>query len=237
MESPTIEIKVAEGVKELRLMQGKAENPKEPKIINIEGSIGAPAEFYRKKKKNLVPEKCHVLFSYAGMFIKLIINEQDYYAGTVEGKTCLNPELEAFGINKNKIFTISDLKSFLKMNRIHFTSAEENMKLVSDLEKFNAQISAEITKEADSRGNKNDQYTVKVNSNLALKFNLNISIFTGEAKKKFQVEVCCDYREKAVSVWLESAELNEIILSERERLITANVEPFKELFAVIEQPK
>jgi len=230
-----IEIIASAGLQQLTVLEGKTLELKHPKIVNITGTINSPAQFLKQRKETLDVKKCHVIFSYIGMFVKLCIEETDFFGATVTGTTKLNPDLEKFGINNSKIFTIKELKQFLKMNRYFFADIDANMKMVTNLERFSASIQTQIDEHATDRGDKKKSLDVRVDSNLDLNFNLSIAVFVGEAKSKFQVEVCCDFRDNAVSVWLESAELQNLIITSREELINKAIAPFISEFVVIEQ--
>src|SRR5690348_15959532 len=71
---------------ELIIREGPASPIREPKIINITGAIGSPAEWYAKRKKQIDPLKCHVLFSLEKMFIALSVDDKDYFGTIITGK-------------------------------------------------------------------------------------------------------------------------------------------------------
>lgn len=236
MENKKIEINLSEAQKELVIREGDALTLQPPKIININGTIQAPQEWLMKRKSTIDPKNSHVVFSYNEMFIKFVVNESDHYATTITGKTNINPDLAKFGINSgSKTWTKNELKQFLKMNRAFFNEIDSNLKIVSNLEKFSASVQTQIDDHKDDRGNKKQNLEVKVDANLDLNFVLNMPIFTGQPDSKFQVEICFDVRESAVTIWLESPELQETIVKQRAILIEQNIEDFKSEFVVIEQ--
>lgn len=230
-----IEVKVDGNVKELIIREGEAEKIQLPKVVNITGTIAAPAEYLTKRKSELKPKQCHVLFSYIGMYIKFIVNEENHYSATITGQTQLNPDLKKFGINDNKLFTVKELKQFLKFNRVFFAEADANLKMITNLERFSASVQTQIDNHSNDRGDKKQSLEVKIDSNLDLNFVLSMPIFIGEAPEKFQVEVCCDFKDGQTSIWLESPGLQALIVNGRQTLIDKNVEPFKSEFVVIEQ--
>lgn len=227
---------IRDGVKELIIREGEALPLREPKIVDITGTIQAPAEFLLKRKDNVKSDKSHVLFSYNNLFIKLVTNENDHYSTTVTGKLIINKELEKFGINSDcKKWTKTELKTFLKMNRSFFKDVDSNLKIVTNLEKFSVSVQAQIDDHKDNRGNSKSNVDIKVDSNLDLKFTLLMPIFIGQPASSFEVEICFEVRDNGISIWLESPELQQLIISTRETLINKNIEPFKEDFVVIEQ--
>lgn len=230
-----IEIKLNENQTELIIREGDALPLKEQKIVDITGTIVAPAEYYAKRK-DIEPKKCNVLYSYRDLFIKLTVNEDSAYATTITGKATLNPDLTKFGINSSsKTWTKTELKQFLKMNRAFFADVDSNLKMVTNLEKFSATVQAQIDDHKDDRGNTKKAFEVKVDSNLDLNFTLQMPIFIGQATTSFQVEICFDVRDNGITIWLESPELQEAIIKQREILIDKNIECFKADFVLIEQ--
>lgn len=169
------------------------------------------------------------------MRIGLTVNESDHFATTVTGKAVLNPDLVKFGINAGKTWIKNDLKTFLKMNRAFFKESDEAMQIVSNLEKFSAQVQAKIDDQADTRGNSKKGVEITVNTDLKMSFILNIPIYIGQPKSTFVVEICFSVTDGGVTIWLESPELQEAIIKCRETLIDENLKPFRKDFVVIEQ--
>ena len=235
MENQKFEIKIDGDTKELIIREGGALPVKEQRVVSVTGTIEAPKEFLAKRLPTIDRNKSHVLFSYDGMYIKFNVNEDSHYQTTIVGKTELNPELVKFRINTEKLWTKDELKQFLKMNRANFNELDANMKIITNLAKFSANIQAQIDDQSDDRGNAKKGVEVSVKTDLDLNFVLNMPIFTGQPKSKFKVDICFDVRDKGINLWFESPELQELILAQREKLINDNVEPFKKDFVVIQQ--
>jgi len=230
------QINVPEGTKELIIREGEALDVSHliPQKVSISGTITAPRMYIEKRKRMHEDIKVHVLFSRENMQIKLICDEKNKIGTEITGKLLLNPELLKFKINTPVTYTLNELKQFLKMNRSFFVNVDENFKIVSNLEKVKISVQTQIEQEKDTRGNKTDNYQVKVDSGLEMSFNLDLPVYLGQPKKKFKVDICLDVRDKAVSVWLESVELREIEISERDAIINAELESFSD-YVVIEQ--
>jgi hypothetical protein len=220
--------------KELTILRGDALPKREPKIVSIKGTIGAPAEYFRKRP-DIEPKKCNVIFSHQETEIILTVNESDYFATTITGKAVLNPELLKFGINTNKTWLKSELKTFLKMNRSFFKTTDEAMQIVSNLEKFSAQIQAKIDDQSDTRGNSKKGAEINVTTDLKMDFTLNIPIYIGQLKSTFKVEICFSVTDGGVTIWLESPEMQEAILNIRGTLIDSNIDCFRKDFVCIER--
>lgn len=231
MENLTVKIEGEQ--KELIVRTGQALPEKEPKIVNITGNILAPGNWLKIRKGN--PELDHVLFSRDKMKIVFSQNETQAYGTTIIGELRLNEDLKKFKINENHLWNTSDLAKFLKMNRLFFSDADQCAKMVSELNSLKAKIQTEIEQSQNDRGNSKQVLNVKVDSNVPLKFKLKMPIFIGFPAKTFNVEICLETTERQVSVWLESAELNEIILGERDSILNTEIAKFvKEGLPVIE---
>lgn len=231
-----LELQVENGIKELVVREGSAMPVKEPIAVSINGTISAPSEFLEKRKKDIEINKCYVLFSYLEMRVNFCVNENDPYRTMITGQTKLNPDLEKFGINKGKTYTIKELKQFLKMNRVFFADIDANMKMVTNLEKFSASIQTQVDNHSNDRGDKKQNLEVKIDSNLDLNFTLNMPIFIGELNARFVVEVCCDYLDGSTTVWLESPGLQALIVAGRIGMVDKAIKPFKDYkIVVIEQ--
>lgn len=228
-----IEVNVNGNATELIIREGAAVPIREPEIINVTGTIGAPAEWYTKRKSQIDVSKSHVIYSLEKMEIVLVVDEESHFAATITGKTKFNPELEKFGINAGKTYTVNELKNFIKLNRYFFADQDENLKIVTNLEKFRAKVQTQIEQHGTNRGDKKNLLEVSVDTNMDLKFDLNMPIFLGEPKMRFQVEICFDIKDANVIVWLESAELQNLFLSNRDALIQKNIAVFKENFFVV----
>lgn len=63
---------------------------------------------------------------------------------SISGRIIMDKNLAALKINTETTYTALDLSKLLKMNRLLFSSAEANMKLVADLRAFKAKIETEI---------------------------------------------------------------------------------------------
>ncbi len=234
-KNQNIEINVEKGVKELVIRHGDAAPIREPKIVVLDGVIDAPAEFFRKRPDQVKKESAHVLFSFREMTIALILDEKDHFGGKIIGKLIDNPELKPFKINSGSgSFTVQTLKELFKTSRGFFASADENLKAISNLEKFRLNAELVIEKDGDDRGNKREMIEQKVTANVDLSFNLNLPVFIGQPSKKFKVDILFDIRDKAISIWLDSPELRTMIIEDREKIINAALEPFRKDFVIIE---
>lgn len=220
-----LSVKVEGEQKELVIRTGEALREREPQQINITGNILAPGNWLDVRKAE--KQRDHCKFSFNEMKIVFVKNETSGYATTITGELKLNPDLKKFQINSDKQWTTADLAKFLKMNRLFFADADQCAKIIAELNSLKAKIQTEIEQSQNNRGNSKSLVNTKVDSNVPLKFKLKMPVFIGFKEKVFIVEIGIETSDREIQLWLESAELNEIIIGERDKIITAEVEKFK----------
>lgn len=218
MEDQKINVAVESGVQKLVILNGEATKPLNKKGLKIHGNIKAPAAWHKVRKAS--PLEAFVQYSRADMQITLIENESvPELQNVITGSLKLDSDLQKFGINNNKIWSTSDLAQHLKMNRLFFEDREKAMIIVNELNKLRARVSTELEKDKDERGNKRALVDTKVSSNVPEQFVLMMPVFVGFPPKKFMVDICMSSTDVGVQLWLESPELNEIVLGERDSII------------------
>lgn len=223
-----------ESTKEIIIREGSAAKIYEKQHVTLTGTIDAPRKFYEKRATEHKPLKSHVTYSREHMKIVMVLDEDDHFKTTITGKLELNPDFTEFGVNKQKYYTINELMQFLKMRKYFFADVDQNMKIVSNLSKFRASVQTQLEQEKDTRGNAKNNYERTVNTDLAMDFELFVPIFKGSPASKFRVEIGFEVNDASVRVWLESAELQELVLRYRDEIIDKELKTFDGI-VVIEQ--
>lgn len=221
-----INLHVEKGIAEVIFREGQALAPVAPEKVNITGTICAPADYHKVRTDQVDVMKAVVLYSYDGMFIKLDLDPKDPYADKVTGKLEPNPIIAAFGINTQKKYVVSDLISFLKMNRSYFKDKETCLSMVANLQRFKANVQVQLEKNDDNRGNKKNLVETTVTTDIPMNFTLKFPLFKGGDDFSFQVDICFEARDAGLTLWLESVELAEFIQETRRKLIDDQVAEF-----------
>lgn len=206
-----------------------------PNKVHISGVIGAPNAFYQKRKSLHSPTKCHVLYDKNKGFITLVMDEQfnqDNYV--INGQIILNPDLEEFNINagKDDTFTIKGLMDVLKFNRVFFSDKDDNAKVVLALQNFKAKIEHTIEDSTNLRGNENQTKITKLEHDLQESFVLIMPIHKGGNNCTFRVDICCQVRDRAVCVWLESRELKELLMGSIDKIMEDELANFTDIVCI-----
>lgn len=224
----------SEGTQELIIRHGEAVPHHDPKPIKLAGTIKTPTEFESKRRELLKKESTHVIFSRKEMFIVLIFDETSVFSGKVQGTLEMNPELAEYKINQQKKYSIQELKQFLKMRRMHFPDKDLHAILIANLEKFKAKVTTDIEENKDNRGNSKILREKIVDSTAPFEFILEMPIFIGEQARKFKVEIGIDITDGSTQMWLESVELQELIQTDRDKIIDSEIAKLTD-YVIVEQ--
>lgn len=229
-----INLTVSEKTQEIIIREGEALPPVEPERIREYGNIQSPARFYAIRKGD--PQKALVTFSMSSMSILYYANPEDPFAPIISGKLLLNKDLDQFHINENGYeHGMQNLAKILKMNRVLFKERDKLDELVLKLVSFKGTITTELEKSNDGRGNSKDLTDRKTTTSMPEDFILTMPVFVGGPVKSFRVEIGITASDATARVFLISPELQEIIMTEREKLINAELEKFKGLIIIEQQ--
>lgn len=215
---------------------------KAPVKIGLSGVIGAPVEFLTRRldQNDQINQKhCHVIISREKLMIVLIINESDdYLRGEICGKLEQHPKFKEFGINAGKNWDPNELGQFFKMNRAFFIDRSENMKLVTDLKNFEANVNSKIEKQKSESGDFKDNFSGVVTSNLPGLFKLKIPLFKGREAEELEVEFYASVSGRTIALQLYSPGAMQALEELRDKVIDEQIEQIRTLaqdIAIIEQ--
>lgn len=217
---------------EVVIREGKAPvalEPKEPKLVNIIGTIDAPFRWLEKRIELINQKESNILVNRDKMRISLTINETNFYQTGIGGLLQASKEMEEFGINSEKKWEPIKLSQFLKMHRAFFTDKSQNMMLVSTLKNFKAKVNQDIERSKEENGSKVDNYSQVVDSNLPKSFKLNIPLFKGFACEEIEVEIYADVDGRDVSLSLVSAGANEAIEEYKNKVIDEQLDAIRQI--------
>ena len=245
MQNEKLQINFAPGMAkaELVLREGVAPkelDPKAPVKTKLNGVIGAVVEYLTKRINTgqFAQKDCHILVNRENIEITLIINEADEYKrGEIVGKLGYNPKFVEFGINGGKVWTPTELGMFIKMNRAFFADRAENMKLVSCLMNFTADVNNKIDRAVKENGNRIDNFAQVVNSNLPESFTIQMPIFKGMQPETIKVETFAQVNGREVAFVLLSPGAQATLEDLRDKVIDEQLKQIKEIapeIAIIE---
>lgn len=245
MQNEKLQINFAPGMAkaELVLREGVAPkelDPKAPVKTLLNGVIGAVVEYLTKRINTgqFAQKDCHILVNRENIEITLIINEADEYKrGEIVGKLGYNPKFVEFGINGGKVWTPTELGMFIKMNRAFFADRAENMKLVSCLMNFTADVNNKIDRAVKENGNRTDNFAQVVNSNLPESFTIQMPIFKGMQPETIEVETFAQVNGREVAFVLLSPGAQAMLEDLRDKVIDEQLKQIRDIapeIAIIE---
>lgn len=236
-------VNLAPGMNEIIIREGAAPkvlDPKAPVKMNINGTIGAPVEFLKKRINagQFEQKNCHIIVDREKITIELVVNESDEYTrGTIKGTLQFHPKFIEFGINTGKVWSPFDFSMFCKMNRSFFADKNVNMTLVSACKNFTATVNNAIERSIKENGDRTDNFAQVVNSNLPESFTLSIPVFKGGDKENLEVETFAKIDGRNVAFVLMSPGAEETLETLRDTAIDKELEAIKEIapeIAIIE---
>ena len=233
MEKAELVIREGEAVKQLE--------PKAPVKTDLHGVIGVVQEYLAKRvaTRQFTQERSHIIVNRENITIELVFNENDEYErGTVKGKLELHPKFKEFGINTNKVWSPEELGMFFKMNRSFFADKTENMKLVSALMNYEGTVNQQVKQGCDAKGNRTDNFSQVVQSNLPDSFRLRIPIFKGRPAEDLEVETFASVNGRDIRFVLLSPGAEETLEYIRDATIDEELDTIKEIapnIAIIEE--
>jgi hypothetical protein len=212
---------------EIIIREGAAAPIRERVSYNVSAAIGSPREFAEVRGVN--KETDIVEYSYSGMSIVLKKDVNDYNkCDTISGKLLQNPDLAAFGINTEKVFTITDFQKFIRLRRFLFSEPDQWDTILRQLSAFKAKISTQIEDTKDQRGNVQKGMSRSLSAEIEMSFVLNLPVFVGQPAKKFRVDIGLDVTDaSSVLVYLSSADLSELMASECINAINEQLDFFR----------
>lgn len=211
MQEQEININVSGDTKELVIRQGNAEKLHEPKVVEKTGSITAPRQYLENKIDQYSPDKSTLYVDRDVKSIVLKLQEKDPFGDTISGHLVESEELKVLQINKDKRWTVQELKRILKQVRFMFANPEENLEIIKALDKFNATVTTNLTQHSSNRGDTLNAVERTVGGiEWRNFFTLNIPIFKGGEKNTFSVEIAVDATDANVRFFLDSPDLYDL---------------------------
>jgi hypothetical protein len=207
-----LNLKIDSVDKELVIRTGEAAKIVDPVAVKFTGTFDAVISYWLIRKKDVIKEfitRSRLEYSKKGMSITLIINEQKSYQDVISGVVVLNPDLASFGINNETTWTLEAFHKQIKLKRHLFASKEQHADLLKKLTTQKANIQTDFGKDSDNRGNKSNDFSRKVTTDLPFTFDLLIEPYKGYGIIQFPVEIYVDSRDSSLVIQLFSAGLVE----------------------------
>jgi hypothetical protein len=218
------------GVKEIVITHKKGLDEIKPLPLHLKGNIDSVFTWLDKKPE----ESAHVLIDRDKMRIILIFDRTPgyFFQDMIEGLLEYHPDFRKWGINEGEEWDNDKLAEFIKMNRSCFKSKSEAMTLSSELKNLKVKVDKQIEANNDNRGSVKVMAAQNViESSIPKSFKLNVSIFKGQPKQEFEVEVYVNPNNFHVT--LVSPDANDLIEEVRDNIIDKQKEIIKAIAPAI----
>lgn len=233
-----LKVNIATEGAETTLLIGKANTPKEPTKLVVNGDFSSVSNYLKVKSKSassfqfVSPERTIVICDKEKLTISLLTDPNDPDAAEVNGKAEFSKELIEFGVNQNKFFTKEQLVKIIRYNRRFFPNKLENADLLAAYQNFTASVNKKIQDNSDLRGNHDNHFKKTVKTDLPENFVLEIPIFKGEKAVSFPVEICMEDYDSGIRFWFESVDLAELIATKTDEIFERELKSCED-FAII----
>jgi hypothetical protein len=241
MESEKLHMNFTCDDSSVTIRHGKADPLPVPKRIELAGVLSSPAEWLDQKRKadyNFTTYYCHAIANREELWLQLVTNdEHESFGGhTITGRLEVARDLKELRINTQSKMSVKQLIQLLKMNRSLFADRDDNLAIVTSLQRFKAVVTQEVEKNDDLRGNKLHHFEQRVSSEFNLSFKLAMPVYKGLEPSMFCVEILFDVTDGSVVYWLESVELKDLQDTVRDQVFNAAIARLREHdITVIEQ--
>jgi hypothetical protein len=219
---------------EIVLREGEAIKHQYLKKYTFNGVISAPRDFSKMiTNKGLAV----VEFSYKDQLIKILEDPTDADGAEVTGKISINPDLVAFGINKDVFRTSSELIKHARKYAHCFKSPQEAKDLIVTLQNFEVKFEQTHKKEDDRKGNTEDMVKNAIKfhkGEVKSEIELSIPLFIGSPKVDFKIEVEIERQGTTPVFGFYSITMESINLVNVKSLIDAELEVLRKDFTCLQ---
>lgn len=219
-------IQITPTTDELTIIHKKALDELPPHNFHIDGNIHSVASFItdrfnKSSIQSALPSDSVVIADITKGTLTLTINPDDRYSSTVTGKLVANPDLDLFKINTNKMYDRDELLKLIRFNSYRITNPKP---LIEELQKLRFQASITTQNAKDKRGNLEGSISKSITSEIPTSFILKMPIYQGSAVKAFMVDIVMETSDASVKFWLESTELHQLLVSERDEILNEEID-------------
>lgn len=240
MEDKAINITVT-GDKEnpiITVLEGEYKHPVEThklKSLVIGGGIETVSHFLASKAALITKDKILIVVDTEKGVITGFTDFDNDFSHKVQGSLIPNKDILDLAINQGKNYSLKELISALKFKKTKFSNEAEFIKLISELQKFNMKVDLEINKSNDQKGNINDSFVQSIKHDLKLDFTMKVPVYKDGPVQQFKVEIQIEVTgTRTCAFFMESYDLNDIQITEKERVLNEEIEKLKE-FTIIKQ--
>ena len=204
---------------------------KDPKKVIIIGSPNTVLN-WMKSIRVFNPIDAVILVSRDKMAIQLQENPSSVYGTEITSKLEISSEITKLGINTDTAYSNHDLATILRMNRGLLSDKSGSMKLISGLKNLKVKAEKLVESANDNRGSISEKREIAIKEcSIPTVIQFEVPIFKGSAKQLIDVEL--DINPMNYDISLVSPQLNEIVETNRNIILDAEIEGLRQYDVVI----
>ena len=210
----TKNINLKENTEELVLREGAAAVILADQGIKVYGDIGNPAEFVAKRKDEITPNKCHVVFDLNNKTIEIVDKEHLHndMRYVVRGEMKLASEIDLF-LNR-KWTSAGALGKYLRKNKRFFPNTSKVEDLIDKLTKFSISVTRNLKQIEEQVGTYEKAVKNTVKHDFQLKHEIKIPLHKGFGPHSLELELWIETEGKSVEFYFECYLIDELIETE-----------------------
>lgn len=232
IEKQNITVAAASGVSELVIRHGEAAPVVVPEKYLFAGNIEAPFAYMTARNAatnngHFNPKTAVLQVNRNSGSLSLFQNPNDPIADAITGTAKQASELDGWKFNTDHRWRASDLAEFLRRNRRHFSDPSRLSDLIGELRSMKVTTNGDIQTADDKRGNKKSLFEQSVQSNIPVSFDVDLPIIAGQKPSRVKVEIFIEVTGQSVSLILDSIDVADLLVTERDRLLNEQIDKFK----------
>ena len=240
-----ITLQTTEGnVPEVIIRHGEAPEVKYPKPINLVVTMPSINEWVKARTFKSTPQENTGVIIFCKnpekASLEFYDNPNDKDATILTSRLKLNPDMLAFGINKDKYFSQKDLEKHIRKYAHCFIDEATVLDLIKRLQTFEVSYNQSYQKADDRQGNKGDSYkeAIKFSSGeLPKTLNLKMPLYENTESVEFAVEIEIEKMQGSnmPSFGFYSLQLETMIRNMAISIVEGQVTELKKTFVCLEQ--
>ncbi|HEX8656515.1 MAG TPA: hypothetical protein VF690_03230 [Hymenobacter sp.] len=212
----------------ITLLQGQAPAPLQaPARLAYNGRLDTPRLFLTPKEANYDKLQCTFEVHSEQGAVRFIGTEKSHEsADIITGKLVASEAIEQFKLNTGERWTVAQLVELVKRMRPYFATQEAQVALITHLKNWSVAVLKQFEEVQNQDGNARRSVAIKVEGQMPLPFVLNLPIYKGYPKERFEVEFGVDAEAGNVKLYLDSPQLLDLLLEKKEEYIKTEVDYF-----------
>lgn len=228
-ETPTIHFtpeNATEGI--FTVLTGEAAKAlQHPAKLTYAGRLDTPRLFLTPKQANYNPTQCTFEVDGENNRVRFVGTEKSHESvDTITGVLVPSEAINQFKLNSGERWTVPALIELVKRMRPYFATQEAQLALITHLRNWSIGVNKLFEEASSQDGNARRAVTVRVEGQAPSPFVLNLPIYKGYPKERFEVEFGVDAEGNAAKLYMDSPQLLDLLLEKKEEYMLQEADYF-----------